>query len=149
MPSHFRHVWLFATPWTVVCQALLSMRFSRQENWSGLPFPIQRIFQTHGSSPCLFTSPGLQADSLSLVPFGKHTFVFVQSLSCVWLFVTPWTAACQASLSFTISRNLLKFMSIESVMPSNHLTKPHLSEQLKLKIWQYQVLVRMPRKQNT
>ena len=42
----------------------------------------------------------------------------VQSLSHVWLFVTPWTAACQASLSFTISLNLLKLMSIESVMPS-------------------------------
>ena len=47
--------------------------------------------------------------------------VFVQLLSCVQLFVTPWTAACQASLSFTISWSLLKFMSIESVMPSNHL----------------------------
>ena len=46
--------------------------------------------------------------------------VFVQSLSCVQLFVTPWTAACQASLSFTISRSLLKIMSIELVMPSNH-----------------------------
>ena len=41
--------------------------------------------------------------------------------SPVWLFVTPWTAACQASLSFTISQNLLKLMSIESVMPSKHL----------------------------
>ena len=47
--------------------------------------------------------------------------VFVQSLSCVQLFVTPWTAACQASLSFTISRSLLKVTSIESMMPSNHL----------------------------
>ena len=37
------------------------------------------------------------------------------------LFVTPWTAACQTSLSFTISQSLLKLMSIESVMPSNHL----------------------------
>ena len=42
-------------------------------------------------------------------------------LSPVWLFVTPWTAAGQVSLSFTISWNLLKFMSIESVMSSNHL----------------------------
>ena len=41
-------------------------------------------------------------------------------LSHVWLFVTLWTAACQASLSFTISQSLLKFMSIELVMPSNH-----------------------------
>ena len=46
-------------------------------------------------------------------------FLVVQLLSCVWLFVTPWTAACQASLSFTISQSLLKLMSVESVMPSS------------------------------
>ena len=45
----------------------------------------------------------------------------VQSLSCVRLFVTPWTAARQVFLSFTISQSLLKLMSIESMMPSNHL----------------------------
>ena len=45
----------------------------------------------------------------------------VQSLSCIQHFVTPWTAACQASLSFTISWSLLKLVSIESVMPSNRL----------------------------
>ena len=45
----------------------------------------------------------------------------VQSLSCVWLFVTPWIAARQASLSITNSRTLLKLMPIESVMPSSHL----------------------------
>ena len=49
----------------------------------------------------------------------------VQSLSCVWLFVTPWTAACQASLSITNSRSSLKLISIESVMPSNHLILCH------------------------
>ena len=48
-------------------------------------------------------------------------FSSVQSLSCVRLFLTPWTAACQASLSITNSRSLLKLMSIESVMPSNRL----------------------------
>ena len=47
--------------------------------------------------------------------------VIVQSLSYVRLFATPWTTACQASLSFTISCSLLKLMFIESVMPSNHL----------------------------
>ena len=47
--------------------------------------------------------------------------VAVQLLSCVQLFVTPWTAAHQASLSFTISWSLLKLMSIELVMASNHL----------------------------
>ena len=47
--------------------------------------------------------------------------IVVQLLSHVRLFVTPWTAARQASLSFSISQSLLKLMSIESVMPSNHL----------------------------
>ena len=45
----------------------------------------------------------------------------VQSLSCVQLFATPWTAACQASLCITNSQSLLRLMSTESVMPSNHL----------------------------
>ena len=49
----------------------------------------------------------------------------IQSLSCVWLFATPWTAAHQASLSITNSRSLPKFMSIESVMLSNHLILCH------------------------
>ena len=54
-------------------------------------------------------------------PVGKFMIVVVQSLSCVWLFVTSWTAAHQASLSFTISWSLLTLMSIELMMPSNHL----------------------------
>ena len=49
------------------------------------------------------------------------TFSSVQSLSCVQLFATPRIAACQASLFITISRSLLRLMSIESVMPSSHL----------------------------
>ena len=49
-------------------------------------------------------------------------FQVVQSLSCVQLFAPPWTAARQACLSFTVSQSLLKLMSIESVMPSNHLS---------------------------
>ena len=48
-------------------------------------------------------------------------YCLVQSLSCVRFFVTPWTAACQASLSITNYQSLLKLMSIELVMPSNHL----------------------------
>ena len=50
-----------------------------------------------------------------------HIHSSVQSLSCVRFFATPWTTACQASLSFTNSRSLLKLMSMELVMPSNHL----------------------------
>ena len=56
----------------------------------------------------------------------QESVVAVQPFSRVWLFVTPWTAARQASLSFTVSQSLLKFMSIESVMPSNYLIFCHL-----------------------
>ena len=52
-------------------------------------------------------------------------FSSVQSLSRVQLFATPWAAACQASLSITNSGSLLKLMSIESVMPANHLILSH------------------------
>ena len=52
-------------------------------------------------------------------------FSSVQSLSCVQLFVTLWTAARQSSLSITNSQSLLKLMSIESVMPSNHFILCH------------------------
>ena len=52
-------------------------------------------------------------------------FNSVQSFSCVWLFVTPWTTARQASLSITNSWSLLKLMSIESMMPPNYLTLCH------------------------
>ena len=51
----------------------------------------------------------------------RKTISSVQLLSHVRLFATPWTAACQASLSITYSRSLIKLMSIESVIPSNHL----------------------------
>ena len=53
---------------------------------------------------------------------GYHLlYLLVQSLSRVWLFATTWATACQASLSVTNSWSLLKLMSIQSVMPSNHL----------------------------
>ena len=60
----------------------------------------------------------------SLFSWGLLSFV-VQLLSCVHLFATPWTAAHQASLPFTISQSLLKLMSIKLVMPSNHLILCH------------------------
>ena len=55
----------------------------------------------------------------------RTTFSSVQSLSCVQLFATPWTAAHQDSLPFTISWGLVKVMSIKSVMPSNYLILCH------------------------
>ena len=55
----------------------------------------------------------------------RHQFSSVQSFSCVWLFATPWTTTCQASLSIINSQSLHKLMSIMSAMPSNHLILCH------------------------
>ena len=53
------------------------------------------------------------------------SLILVQSFSCVWLFATPWTVARLDSMSFTTSRSLLKLMSIELMMSSNHLILCH------------------------
>ena len=62
---------------------------------------------------------------VGMSPFSVHLKLsqhyVVQLLGHVWLFATPWTTASQASLSFIISQSLLKLMSVESLMPSNHL----------------------------
>ena len=62
------HVQLFVTSWTKACQAPLSMGFSRQEYWSGLPFPFQGDCPNPGIEP---RSPALQTDSLLSEPLGK------------------------------------------------------------------------------
>jgi len=64
-------------------------------------------------------------DKEAVVHIHNGIFSSIQSLSHVQLFATPWTTACQASLSITNSQSLLKFISIESVMPSNHLIFCH------------------------
>ena len=70
------HVWLFATPWTVARQAPLSMGFSRQEYWSGLPFPSPGDLPDPGIEPA---SPALQADSLLSEPPGKPISLALES----------------------------------------------------------------------
>ena len=76
-----------------------------------------------GSLPGTGRSPGGVWENILFSLYISSIILFssVQSLSPVQLFVTPWTAGHQASPSIANSRNLLKFMSIESVMPSNHL----------------------------
>ena len=75
MLSHFSCVQLFATLWTVALQAPLSLGFSRQEYWSGLPGPPPGIFLIPVSNLLLIMSPALQAVSLSLVPPEKPTSI--------------------------------------------------------------------------
>jgi len=73
------------------------------------------------SPRCLKSNRGEDGHYNYNVTTNRAKFSPVQSLSRVWLFATPWTTARQASLSITNSRSSLKFMSIESVMPSSHL----------------------------
>ena len=83
-------------------------------------------------SPCLFNlyaeyimqNAGLD-ETQAGIKIARRNISSVQSLSHVWLFTTPWTAARQASLFITNSQSLLKLMSIESVKPSNHLNLCH------------------------
>ena len=84
-------VQLFATPWTVVHQVPLSMGFSRQEYWSGLPFPSPGDLPNPGIKP---VSPALQADALSSEPPGKlhslvqmQTNIFYSQIANILLFV--------------------------------------------------------------
>ena len=92
------YVQLFGTPWTIAHQASPSMEFSRQEYWSGLPFPSPRDLPDTGIKP---RSPALPADALTSEPPGKPK---VKSLSPAQLFGTPWTIAHQAPLSMEFSR---------------------------------------------
>ena len=70
-PQSLSHVCLFETLWTTACQAPLSMEFSRQEYWSGLPFPPPGNLPDPGTELASPVSPVLQADSLSTEPPGK------------------------------------------------------------------------------
>ena len=71
------HVRLFATPWTVAYQALPSLGFSKQEYWSGLPFPSPGDLPNPGIEP---GSPILQADALPSEPLGKSIIVLLLTL---------------------------------------------------------------------
>ena len=81
-------VWLFATPWTVAYQAPLSMGFSRQECWSGLPFPSSGDLPNPGIKP---GSPALQADTLPSEPPGKPQiflkYLFIPKYLLIWIFL--------------------------------------------------------------
>ena len=92
--------------------------------WEAFKFriaPSVRELLTSNTLICVFRAQ----DSLVTISNWHLCLVVVQLLSHVWLFVTPWTVPCQASLSFTISWSLLKLISIESVVPSNYLILCH------------------------
>ena len=91
-------------------------------------YPQHIVTRTHGQAPLLLSTYACWEHPFTDrggVNCNSFCVVFVQLLSHVWLFSTLWAAAHQASLSLTNSWSLLKLMSIESVMPSNHLILCH------------------------
>ena len=117
--------WCFSNSPSNEYSGLISFRI----NWFDLlevQGTLKSLLQHHSSkTSILWCSTFLMVQLLHPYITNGKTIVAVQSLSHVRLFVTLWTAACQASLSFTISQSLLKLMSIESVMPFNHLIFCH------------------------
>ena len=89
-----------------------------------MPFFFQQV-KTHVFLNLSYTIHFFSILSTLAIYFAIQIFSSVQSFSRVRLFATPWTAACQASLSITNSWSSLKLMSIESVMPSSHLIFCH------------------------
>ena len=138
--SRFSRLQLCATPQTAAHQAPPSLGFSRQEHWSGLPFPspihesekwkwsrsvVSNSLRLHGLQPTRllrpWDSPGKSTGVGNLSSISSVQF----SRSVVPDSATPSTAARQASLPITNSWSLLKLMPIESVMPSSHLILCH------------------------
>ena len=107
-------IWLFSCFLRYAC---IAMNFPLRT-----AFTVSHRFWVVGeTSLCSFLRKGTEEVHFWNSKYLYSTFSSVQSLSHIQLFVTPWTAACQVSLSVTNFQSLLKLMSIESVMPSNHL----------------------------
>ena len=94
------HVWLFVTLWTVACQALLSMGFSRQKYWSGLPFPSPRNLPDPGIEPA---SPALAGRFFTPEPLGKPLLCSIHLKKKICYFpwarlLSPWLGKWAVSL---------------------------------------------------
>ena len=108
----------------VPCPLCYATRLAERERGfvdTGLEGQGCRVERARGTTTLIYFLPAQHSVSLWLT----LQFSSIQLLSRIWLFVTPWTAARQSSLSIANFRNLLKLMSIESVMPSNHLILCH------------------------
>ena len=116
---HSSCLWEFLCPWRNEVQYMMCLEIIRQCS-------VELVIGKHklnvaGIQNCAVLLNRVLGRKSFVAESGSLIFVVVQSLSCVWLFMTPWTAARKSSLSFTVSWSLHKFMSIELVMLSNHL----------------------------
>jgi len=103
------HVRLFVTPWTVTCQAPLSMEFSRPGYWSGLPFPSPGDLPNPGIKPM---SPTLQVDSLPAEPQGKPKYV------CLFYYCYVKSLSNCLFFSFYLKTSLAQILSLLSTLSS-------------------------------
>ena len=115
------HIRLFATPWTVAHQAPLSMGFSRQEYWSGLPFPSPGNLPYPGIEP---RSPALRADSLPTEPQGKPVYLTSCGSGLLSNGSSVHPTLCIANVYFLDQQSLLKLLefcqhSVEGTNPNN------------------------------
>ena len=85
------HVWLFATPWTVACQAPLSLGFSWQEYWNGLPLPPPRDLPDSSIKPRSPVSPALRVDSLPLSHQGTSSHKASNHSWWIWTYLRGWS----------------------------------------------------------
>ena len=90
--------------------------FTHQDTWKA---PHMEVFTANTLKT--IQTKGCSGQVSNCITKAIVQFSSVQELSCVWLFETPWTAACQASLSIANFQSSLRLLSVESVMPSNHL----------------------------
>ena len=96
--------------------------------WLRIHLPVQGTWLLHGLVKIPHATRQLSLCVTAAEPWAatpEARLPVVQSLRCVWLLATPQTAACQASLSFTVFQSLLKLMSIESLIPPSHLILCH------------------------
>ena len=114
------------TLWTVVHQAPLSMGFSRQEYWNGLPFPPPEIFPIQGSNLSLLCLLHWQAGSLPLAPPGKPTVKW-RLLSCAWFFATPMDYTVQGILQARILEWVAVSFSRGSSQPRDQIQVSHIA----------------------
>ena len=141
VPCHFSRVQLFVTSWTVAHQVPLSLGFSRQEYWHGLPCPPLGDLPDAEREPASLLSLTLAGKFFTTSATWEALKVESVQFSCSVISdsATPWIAAHQASLSITNSQSLPKLMSIESMMPSNPLSSLspafHLSQNQGLFRW--------------
>ena len=102
---------LFATRWTVAHQAPLSLKFSRQEYWTGLPFPCPEDLPDPGIEP---GPPALQADSLPSEPTGKLPGKWAWHWHLPWSTMHEWSQSCKTKVSPPLTLYLSDFSFVNS-----------------------------------